>query len=163
MAVVRMTLTQNPGANCGVGYATAKAVSSQPNHHVIMACGDTSKGKQAQIEIQSSGIQGTLSLQQLDVTDDDSIATAVETVDKVFGRIDVLISNAGITAETVNRRERLRTIFEANALGTMLVTGAFVPLLLKSSKPYLIQVSSVLDSLGLATQFGMNTARARQP
>lgn len=145
-------LTQTLGANSGIGYATTKVIASQPNHHVIMACRDTRKGEQAQSEIQSSGIRGTLSLQQLDVSDDASIAAAVETISKVFGRIDVLISNAGITApEAPNGRGKLRAIFETNVFGAMLLAEAFVPLLLKSSKPYLIQVSSLVGSLGLAT------------
>lgn len=116
-----------------------------------MACRDISKGQKAQSEIQSSGIQGSLSLLQLDVTDDSSVAAAVETVKNDFGRIDALISNAGIMAEATNAREKLRATFETNVFGAMLVAEAFVPLLLKSNKPYLIQVTSGLGSFALAT------------
>lgn len=116
-----------------------------------MGCRNLTKGKQALDEIQSSGIQGTLSLLQLDVTDDDSISAAVDSVGKAFGRVDVFISNAGTASVESSGRARLEAILSTNTIGAMLVTEAFTPLLLQSNRPCLIQVSSGLSSFGLAS------------
>ncbi|KAJ5724582.1 hypothetical protein N7493_006310 [Penicillium malachiteum] len=139
------------GANSGIGYATTKLISSQPNYHVIMACRSEEKGLKAMEEIQGSGIKGTLSVLQLDVTSDQSIAAAVETVEKEFGRVDVFVSNAGITAYAETGSKKMSTIFATNVTGAVTSSEAFVSLLLKSARPYLIQISSGLGSFGLAT------------
>ena len=116
-----------------------------------MACRAVEKGYKALEEIKSAGIQGSASVIQLDVADDASIAAAVKAVEQQFGRVDVFVSNAGIAATGSTGRERLNRIFETNVIGAMLVSEAFVPLLLKSQRPYLIQVSSGLGSLALAS------------
>ncbi|KAJ5748789.1 uncharacterized protein N7511_010485 [Penicillium nucicola] len=139
------------GANSGVGYATTQVLAETPTHHIIMACRDSHKGEKAMSEIKSTGIKGTLSVLSLDIEDDASITKAVDKVTHDFGRIDVFISNAGTAAPESSGRERLTKIFSTNVIGAMLVTEAFLPLLLKSAKPYMIQVSSGLGSLTEAT------------
>lgn len=116
-----------------------------------MGCRDLKKGQAALDEIKSSsGIKGTLSVLQLDVTDDSSIAAAVSYVEEEFGHVDAFISNAGITAHGYSAREQLNRIFATNVTGAYLTSQSFVPLLLKSQHPCLIQVSSGLGSLSLA-------------
>ncbi|OQE01124.1 hypothetical protein PENSOL_c005G05564 [Penicillium solitum] len=139
------------GANSGVGYATAQILAAHPNHHVIMACRDLQKGQQALSELQSKDPKGTLSLLQLDVEDDTSISQAVNTVSEQFNRLDILLNNAGSAAPNSSGRARLNQIFSTNVIGATLVSEAFIPLLLKSEKPYLIHVSSGLGSMKLAT------------
>jgi NAD(P)-dependent dehydrogenase (short-subunit alcohol dehydrogenase family) len=116
-----------------------------------MGCRDVAKGQKALDEIQSTKPKGTLSLLQLDVEDDASIAKAVDSVTQQFNRVDVLVSNAGTAAPGTTGRTQLSQIFSINVIGAMLVTEAFIPLLFNSSRPYLIQVSSGLGSIGLAT------------
>ncbi|KAJ5550857.1 hypothetical protein N7535_001204 [Penicillium sp. DV-2018c] len=151
-----MTITQQiiiliTGANSGIGYATTQILAEHPNHHVIMGCRDLTKGEKALSQLQSANPKRTISLIQLDVEDDTSIAKAVDTVTQKFNRLDVLISNAGTGSVNLTGRAKLQEIFSVNVFGAMLVTEAFIPLLLKSEKPYMIQVSSSLGSLGLAT------------
>jgi NAD(P)-dependent dehydrogenase (short-subunit alcohol dehydrogenase family) len=64
--------------------------------------------------------------------------------------LDVLFNNAGIAAnqEKVDR-EILRKIFETNVFGTMLLSNALMPLLKKSKQPRIINVSSVMGSIGM--------------
>ncbi|KAJ5208740.1 hypothetical protein N7449_003119 [Penicillium cf. viridicatum] len=139
------------GANSGVGYATAQILAAHPNHHIILACRDLQKGQQALSELQSKDLKGTLSLLQLDVEDDTSIAQAVDTVSEQFNRLDILLNNAGSAAPNSSGRARLNQIFSTNVIGATLVSEAFIPLLLKSENPYLIHVSSGLGSMKLAT------------
>jgi NAD(P)-dependent dehydrogenase (short-subunit alcohol dehydrogenase family) len=115
-----------------------------------MGCRDLQKGEKAISELQSINPRGTISLIQLDVEDDTSIAKAVETVTQKFNRLDVLISNAGTSAMSLSGRAKMQQIFSINVFGAMLVTEAFIPLLLKSEKPYMIQISSSLGSVALA-------------
>ncbi|OQE46791.1 hypothetical protein PENCOP_c001G03692 [Penicillium coprophilum] len=138
------------GANSGVGYATAQTLAAHPNHHVIMACRDLQKGEKALSELQSKDLKGTLSLIQLNVEDDTSISKAVDTVNEQFKRLDVLVNNAGSAAPNSSGRAKLNMIFSTNVIGASLVSEAFTPLLLKSERPYLIQVSSGLGSMSLA-------------
>ncbi|CAG8888248.1 unnamed protein product [Penicillium egyptiacum] len=147
----QQTIILITGANSGVGYATAQILAEHPNHHVILACRDPQKGQKALSELQSKSLKGTLSLLQLDVEDDTSITQAVHTVDEQHNRLDVLISNAGSAAPNSSGRARLNQIFSTNVIGATLVSEAFIPLLLKSEKPYLIQVSSGLGSMKMAT------------
>ncbi|KAJ5291276.1 hypothetical protein N7478_000527 [Penicillium angulare] len=145
------TIVLITGANSGIGYATAKLISSEPDYHVIMACRDTIKGQEALAEIEASNPKGTLSMLQLDVTNAESINAGVSEIQKEFGRVDVFISNAGISAPEDTGSEKLRKIFATNVTGAFTASEGFVGLLLKSERPYLIQISSGLGSMGLAT------------
>ncbi|KAE8384685.1 hypothetical protein ETB97_005595 [Aspergillus alliaceus] len=145
------TIVLITGANSGVGYATAKTIASQPNYHVVMACRDLSKGHEARSQLESANIQGTLSVVQLDVENDTSISKAFNTVSDQFGRVDVFISNAGTTSPGTAGRDKIEKIFSTNVFGAMFTSEAFIPLLLRSRRPYLIQISTMLGSLELAS------------
>ena len=116
-----------------------------------MACRDSMKGQEACSQLGTANLKGTLSVLQLDVEDDSSIAKAVDIISDQFGRVDVFISNAGTTSPSSIGRERLQKIFSTNVFGAMLVSEAFIPLLLQSRHPRLIQVSSALGSVSLAS------------
>ena len=115
-----------------------------------MASRSPEKGAAAAKEVQASSIKGKVSSIQLDVTDEASIAAAVKQVEKDHGRLDVLVNNAGIYSKAPTLKEQFETTFQANVTGVALVTEALLPLLLKSSHPYLIHVSSGLGSLSEA-------------
>ncbi|KAJ6006116.1 hypothetical protein N7451_004060 [Penicillium sp. IBT 35674x] len=149
--MLESTIVLITGANSGVGYATAKTIVSHPHYHVILACRDALKGQEAFYQLQATNPRGTFSVIQLDVEDDASISKAVSTISEQFGRVDVFISNAGTTSPGSTGRDKLERIFSTNVFGAMLVSEAFIPLLLQSRRPCLIQVSSALGSLGLAS------------
>lgn len=124
-----------------------------------MACRNPSAGQEALDEIKGSSsmpIKGTVSLLQLDVSDEASIAAAKKTVENEFGRLDVLINNAGIGSmvQASHTKESLHYIFDTNAFGPLLMIQEFEPLLEQSTYskgPYVIQVSSGLGSFALAS------------
>lgn len=107
-----------------------------------MACRSLEKAEAAVSEIEALGIEGTLSTIQLDVTDESSIQHAVSIVESQFGRLDVLVNNAGVGGQTPNIKESYKLCLETNVLGPAMVANAFRPLLLKSKNPYSIFVSS---------------------
>lgn len=91
----------------------------------------------------SDVIKGTLSTLQLDVTDDSSITKAVEHITQTYGHLDVLVNNAGIGGLNMpDIRNEYRIVLETNVTGPAVVAAAFRPLLLKSSNPYSVYVSS---------------------
>ncbi|KAF2841165.1 short chain dehydrogenase/reductase [Patellaria atrata CBS 101060] len=141
------------GANSGVGYATtAVLVEASSEFHVIMAGRSLDKLQTAMSEIQATGIKGSLSTLYMDITDDESIKQAADTVMKDRGRLDVLVNNAAIGFLHPDLRTRLRVSMETNVFGSAVVAEIFRPLLLKSSNPYSIYVSSGVGSLtGAAT------------
>ena len=83
----------------------------------------------------------------LDVTDQASVEVAAAQVGKEFGKLDVLINNAGVMPRSPTLIEQLRETFEANTFGPAVVTEAFLPLLEKSTDARLIYTSSDLGSL----------------
>ena len=116
-----------------------------------MASRSLEKGKAASGAIQAAGVEGQVSSIQLDVTDHSSIAAAAERIERDHGRLDVLVNNAGISSKAATLKDQLETTLTTNLIGAALVTEAFVPLLLKSSNPYLLYISSSLGSLTLAS------------
>jgi NAD(P)-dependent dehydrogenase (short-subunit alcohol dehydrogenase family) len=101
-------------------------------------------------EIKAAGIKGQLSTLPLDVTDENSITEAAALVEKQFGRLDVLVNNAAIGSLDPSVKVRFQASMITNVVGPAIVAEVFRPLLLKSSNPYSIYVSSSVGSMTLA-------------
>ena len=96
----------------------------------------------------ASSLKGTISVLQIDITDQKSILDAKEKVETKFGKLDVLINNAGIAVtRQTDTLTNLRETFETNVFGQAVVTEAFESLLKKSSNPRLIYISSGQGSI----------------
>jgi NADP-dependent 3-hydroxy acid dehydrogenase YdfG len=92
-----------------------------------------------------SGFPASLSL-PLDVTDAESIRFAMERVGVTFGRIDVLINNAGISNRGALEEVDLQTLketFNVNVFGLINVVQAALPLLRKSAVGKIINIGSI--------------------
>ncbi len=149
------------GANSGVGFATAKVLArASKDFHVIMASRALEKAKSAMSEIEATGIKGSLSTVQLDVTDETSIKQAVAYVDQTFGRLDVLVNNAAIGSRDPDIKTRLQLSMDTNVIGPAVLSAALRSLLLKSPKPYSIYVSSGMGSMAMASDPTSNTYRS---
>jgi NAD(P)-dependent dehydrogenase (short-subunit alcohol dehydrogenase family) len=101
----------------------------------------------AEINASKTNANSTLVPLQMDVTDDTSIENAAAYVEKELGSLDILVNNAGAGGLKQDLRTRLTTCLNTNVIGAALVANAFRPLLLKSSNPYTIHVSSGAGSL----------------
>ncbi|KAJ7131445.1 hypothetical protein C8R44DRAFT_731664 [Mycena epipterygia] len=141
------------GANKGIGFEIARQLASQPHqgYHVLIGSRDVERGAKAVESLQKEGL--SVEMLAIDVADDQSIAAAAETVKSKFGRLDVLINNAGIVLDSPSGEPSNRAIFEktfaVNLFGAASTTEAFVPLLEKSPAARVVFVSSDLGSLTL--------------
>ena len=139
------------GANKSIGFETARQLGQQ-GIHVIIGARDTTRGEEAVQKLTTLAIQATFV--QLDVTDEESITRAAQTLDEMFGRLDILINNAGISGGKVNAVSEtnlatMRTVYDTNVFGVVAVTKAMLPLLRKSPAGRIVNVSSGLGSITL--------------
>jgi len=138
------------GANKGIGFETAKQLA-QLGYFVYLGSRDKTRGLDAINKLKDAGIS-TVELIELDVTDINSIKQAKQELETKIEVLDVLINNAGISGGAdqgfyTGKMENLRNVFETNFFGAVQITQQFIPLLLKSKEPVIVNVSSELGSL----------------
>jgi NAD(P)-dependent dehydrogenase (short-subunit alcohol dehydrogenase family) len=140
------------GANKGIGHEVARQLALR-GMIALVGARDRTRGERAVESICAAG--GNAQLVVLDVTDRDSIAAAARDVEARFGHLDVLVNNAAIatgSAEPSQQSvEAMRAIYETNVFGVVAVTQAFLPLLRRARAARIVNVSSSLGSLGLAS------------
>ena len=143
------------GANKGIGFEVARDLARK-NFHVFLGARDPDTGvaavqklnKESEKEEYGKGHSGVaVTFLKIDVSKPDTIRRAAEEFSRSTDRLDVLINNAGILLD--DDKDILTAtpeIFEAtlrtNALGALLVSQAFVPFLIKSDAPRIVNVSS---------------------
>jgi NAD(P)-dependent dehydrogenase (short-subunit alcohol dehydrogenase family) len=92
---------------------------------------------------------------KLDVTDRDQVFQTVRQAHQHFGRLDVVLSNAGYgffgAVEEVSSIEDVRAIFEANVFGTLSVMQAVLPLLRAQRSGHILTLSSLGGIVGFPT------------
>lgn len=120
---------------------------AKQSYHVLVGSRSEDKGKAALKELQSRNPSGSAEFIQLDVTDDDSIERAAAKVEKDHGHLDILVNNAGIGGLGISPlRRQMLECYNTNAIGTVVVTNAFDPLLKKSTRP--ARIANVSTGLG---------------
>jgi NAD(P)-dependent dehydrogenase (short-subunit alcohol dehydrogenase family) len=95
--------------------------------------------------------EGTLAV-QADVTDDASVRAAIDRVLQEWGRLDVLVNNAGIGAQgTVadNPDEEWHRVLDVNLLGIVRATRAALPALRRSPSAAIVNTGSIAATAGL--------------
>ncbi|MBP2324548.1 NAD(P)-dependent dehydrogenase (short-subunit alcohol dehydrogenase family) [Kibdelosporangium banguiense] len=136
------------GANKGIGYETAAQLAAL-GMTVVIGARDTQRREEAAKALRVQSVA-------LDVTDPASAQSAAEQVEERFGRLDVLVNNAGITGGSYDPPSKIdldivRQVFETNYFGVIAVTNAMLPLLLRSPAPRIVNMSSTVGSLASMT------------
>ncbi|WP_405090478.1 SDR family oxidoreductase [Micromonospora sp. NBC_01392] len=144
------------GANKGIGYAVAAGLGAL-GFTVAVGARDDARRAEAVGRLRTVGVDAFGVA--LDVTSADSAAEAAATVERTTGRLDVLVNNAGISGRydggaqdpTTLDLDVLRTVLDTNVFGVVRVTNAMLPLLRRAPAPRIVNMSSNMGSLTLAT------------
>ena len=146
-SLVRVALVS--GANRGIGFEVCRQLAEK-DFVVLLTARDAAKARKAAKMLANSGTVEDL---VLDVADPPSIKTAAAQVAHRYGRLDVLINNAGInydtweTAENANIDGTVMETITTNLLGSWRLCQSFLPLLRKSKAARMVNVSSESGSL----------------
>jgi NAD(P)-dependent dehydrogenase (short-subunit alcohol dehydrogenase family) len=141
------TIALVTGANKGIGFATVRRLADR-GWTVLLGARDAERGAAA-----AETLHGDVTVLPLDVTSDESVAAAVKEVESRYGRLDVLVNNAGIIGPPVaaldTGAEELLACYATNVFGPVRMTRAFLPLLRRSAAPRIVMVSSGMGSITL--------------
>ncbi len=145
------------GANKGIGFQIAKDLADQ-GFEVLVGSRSLDAGMRA-----ASEIGARAHALQLDVTDQESISAAAQRVRDEFGRLDVLVNNAGVSRPggpdepfpksldfdnlTTASLDDVRAVWETNVFGVIAVTQAMLPLLRDAPAARIVNLGSTGGSL----------------
>lgn len=99
----------------------------------------------------------------MNVADEESVATAVDRIIETYGRIDVLVNNAGITRDTLMiRMKKLDwdAVINVNLTGSFLVSRAVIKHMMKARKGSVVNIASVVGVMGNAGQANYSASKA---
>ncbi|MGP4099903.1 SDR family oxidoreductase [Nonomuraea sp. KM90] len=148
------------GANKGLGLATARQLAER-GCTVLLGSRDAERGAKAAGELAEAGL--AVRPVRIDITDDASVAEAAAFVDREYGRLDVLVNNAGVLVRRPPAEvsaDDLRPEFETNVFGMVRVVHEMLPLLRRSRSPRIVNVSSDSATFANATEQGSMFARS---
>ena len=145
-------ITLITGAERGMGLVTAKALG-QKGQHIIIGAYNMELGQQAVAELKEAGVDADLF--KCDVTNREDIQNLTEAIEQKYGYLNILINNAGIagpmTTPSQTSEEDLRKTMETNFFGAAAMVKACLPLLKKAEFGKIINITSDLGSLTLAS------------
>jgi len=140
-----MSTQQSPvwfitGCSSGFGHELAKKVIARGWRLVA-----TARDKSKLAELVKGNEANVLTL-DLDVTKHDQVEAAAKTAEKYFGRVDVLVNNAGygyMSSVEEGEEKEIRAQFDANVFGLFAITRAILPLMRKHRKGHVINITSI--------------------
>ena len=141
------------GANKGIGFEVARQLG-KAGWTVLAGARNEDSGRQAAAKLQAEGLD--VHFVQIDLDQKETAVSAAESIRKQFGKLNVLINNAGITSKSdgppskVNV-EALEAVMRTNYVGSVATTQVMLPLLQQAGKAQIINVSSELGSVSLQT------------
>jgi NAD(P)-dependent dehydrogenase (short-subunit alcohol dehydrogenase family) len=150
-AMTPETITVITGANRGLGRAAALRLATVERHQVVATAREPASLEALAKEVAAAG--GRLDCRPLDVADAESAARLAAWLQDRYGRVDVLINNAGIFAESYETSivdmplATLHATLDINLFGVLRVTQALAPLLANSRAGRIINLSSGMGQL----------------
>jgi NAD(P)-dependent dehydrogenase (short-subunit alcohol dehydrogenase family) len=135
------------GGNRGLGLEVARRLA-EDGYRVVIGSRGRAQGEEAAREV-GEGVTAC----RLDVTDPESIDDCLATIEERFGRLDVLVNNAGIegggwsTSATDVELGEVRDTLETNLFGAWKLTQAALPLMRKNAYGRIVNLSSGMGQL----------------
>ncbi|MCX4557831.1 oxidoreductase [Streptomyces phaeochromogenes] len=147
------------GANSGIGYVTARELARR-GAQVVLACRSESRGTEAadRLAIEVPGAEAEFT--PLDLGDLDSVREFAAAYGRNYGRLDLLVNNAGLMALPQGRTaDGFETQFGVNHLGHFALTGLLLPPLLATPGARVVSVSSFVHALANIDINDLNSER----
>jgi NAD(P)-dependent dehydrogenase (short-subunit alcohol dehydrogenase family) len=135
------------GGNRGLGREVARRLTEE-GYRVVIGSRDLAKGEQTALEL---GERVTAC--RLDVTDGETIESCVDEIRQRYGRLDVLVNNAGVegggwsTSATDVDLDEVRDTLETNLFGAWKLTQAALPLMRENGYGRIVNLSSGMGQL----------------
>jgi len=156
------TIVLITGGNAGIGFEIVKKLAHDhtSTHHILMGTRSLAKGAAA---LEAMGSPSNVTPVELDITSDASITAAAQHIETTYGKLDVLINNAGTAGNDLGEtshgnyhakgktlREVYTHVYNVNCISTAVLTDSLTPLLSKASPgpAKVIFISSTLGSIG---------------
>jgi len=150
------------GGSSGIGEALALQFAAQGAKITLSARREDALNRVRDLCISQGAEADDILVLPLDVTDHESMPAAVANVINTFGRIDMLINNAGISQRSlcVNTDMSVyRQIFEVDVLGQIALTKFVLPLMLEQRNGHIVITSSVAGKIGAPQRTGYCAAK----
>ncbi len=166
MASIKDKVAVVTGANRGIGLEVARQLA-RAGFKVVLTCRDEGKGKEAQSQLTSEGLN--VDVRAVDVTESGSIRDLDLYLRKKYGRLDVLVNNAGIMLDHFEDGQpvmsiidcdltEVRKTMETNVYGALSVIKELLPLMKENHYGRIVNVSS---GLGQMSEMGAGYAGYR--
>ncbi|WP_409344610.1 SDR family NAD(P)-dependent oxidoreductase [Paenibacillus sp. MBLB4367] len=144
------------GASSGIGALMAEGVAREGGIPVLMA---RSTDKLEQV---ASRMNGEFGIHRLDVTSTEQVYTVMEAVLAKYGKIDVLVNNAGYGVfETLEKADlgTIEDMMDVNYMGTVRCTKAVLPAMLKAGSGHIVNIASMAGKIGSAKSSGYSATK----
>lgn len=155
------------GASRGIGRATALALAAEGAHVVVNYARSSQAADEVVAEIEALPGDAETTPQaialQADVSQADQVEALFAQVMEKWGRIDVLVNNAGITRDTLLLRmkpEDWQAVIDLNLTGVFLCTKAASKIMLKQRSGRIVNITSVVGIMGNPGQANYSAAKA---
>ena len=137
------------GANTGIGKQTTLELARR-GAHVVMACRSLDRGEAARAEIEAvAGAKGRLEVREVDLSSFASIRAFAEKANADLARVDILINNAGIFPQKLERTpEGFESQMGVNHFGSFLLTNLLLDKLRASAPARIVHLTSMLHTKG---------------
>lgn len=148
------------GASQGIGRACALALA-KAGATVALAARNTAKLAEVQAEIEAAG--GQAAAFAMDVASEESIKAGAAAMLERFGKVEILVNNAGITRDDLMLRMKRADwddVLTTNLTGAFLLTQALLRPMMKNRWGRIVNVSSVVGRTGQAGQVNYAAAKA---
>lgn len=149
------------GGSRGIGKACAKELAKAGFDVAVIYAGNEAAANETVSELKAMNVEAEA--YKCDVSDAESVNECVSKVMEKFGRIDVLVNNAGITRDNLMLRmnhDDWNSVINTNLTGAFNMTKPIVKIMMKQRSGSIVNMSSIVGVMGNAGQANYSAAKA---
>ncbi|OIP75408.1 MAG: 3-oxoacyl-[acyl-carrier-protein] reductase [Oscillatoriales cyanobacterium CG2_30_44_21] len=149
------------GASRGIGRAIAIALGNEGAKVVVNYASSTNAAEEIVKLIKEKG--GEAIALHADMSHEAQVESLIKSTMDTWGRVDVLVNNAGITRDTLLLRMKLedwQSVIDLNLTGVFLATRAVSKIMLKQKSGRIVNIASVAGQMGNPGQGNYSAAKA---